>query len=213
MPALLEKGLEYRKELLDKKAENPESQHPVTTIMAMGVFDFGDFSYVSDLNASPNESDYIFHLSFKLLAACCANESIPIIIPRVLLNNLAIKMSTNELQMDPDRHPRWAMDVFAQIRSDLIPDFINKLNLSSNVTPEILVEIAQNQFKANRFNDCALMIVRYKFHEHFDLQTIMLRLVDMNKLETAKLLIQNSEDLKRELIRLLSTNENCKKAT
>jgi len=39
------------------------------------------------------------------------------------------------------------------------------------------------------------MIVRYKFQEHFDVPFIMLRLIDMNKLETAKLLISNNTKL------------------
>lgn len=56
------------------------------------------------------------------------------------------------------------------------------------------------------------MIVRYQFQQSFDLKDIMLRLVDMNKLETAKLLIQHDDNLKIELIRALSTNDNCKKA-
>ena len=40
----------------------------------------------------------------------------------------------------------------------------------------------------------------------------MLKLVDLNKLETAKLLIDGETDLKSDLIRALSTNDNCKKA-
>mgnify|MGYP006899620388 CR=1 FL=1 len=40
----------------------------------------------------------------------------------------------------------------------------------------------------------------------------MMKLVDMNKLETAKLLISNDDKLKLELIRALSTNDNAKKA-
>ena len=40
----------------------------------------------------------------------------------------------------------------------------------------------------------------------------MLKLVDLNKLETAKLLIEGENDLKKDLIRALSTNDNCKKA-
>ena len=56
------------------------------------------------------------------------------------------------------------------------------------------------------------MIIRYKFQEHFDLQELMLKLVDMNKLETAKLLIENNDELKKELIYSLCTNVNCKKA-
>jgi len=40
----------------------------------------------------------------------------------------------------------------------------------------------------------------------------MIKLVDMNKVETAKLLILNDEPMKIELIRVLCTNENVKKA-
>lgn len=40
----------------------------------------------------------------------------------------------------------------------------------------------------------------------------MLKLVDLNKLETAKLLIDHEDELKKELIRALCTNTNCKKA-
>jgi hypothetical protein len=56
------------------------------------------------------------------------------------------------------------------------------------------------------------MIIRYKFQKHFDLKDLMLKLVDLNKLETAKLLIEGENDLKKDLIRALSTNDNCKKA-
>ena len=56
------------------------------------------------------------------------------------------------------------------------------------------------------------MIVRYQFYTQFDLKDLMLRLVDMNKLETAKLLIQHDDSLKKALIIALSTNDNCKKA-
>ena len=40
------------------------------------------------------------------------------------------------------------------------------------------------------------MIVRYKFQEHFDLQGIMMKLVDLNKIETAKMLIADDDQLK-----------------
>lgn len=40
----------------------------------------------------------------------------------------------------------------------------------------------------------------------------MMQLVDLNKIETAKMLIASHDDLKCELIRSLSTNDNCKKA-
>jgi len=40
----------------------------------------------------------------------------------------------------------------------------------------------------------------------------MMRLADLNKLETAKLLIQHSDELKVELVNQMSNNDMCKKA-
>ena len=40
----------------------------------------------------------------------------------------------------------------------------------------------------------------------------MMKLVDLNKIETAKILIAEDDKLKVELIKRLSTNDNCKKA-
>lgn len=68
------------------------------------------------------------------------------------------------------------------------------------------------QLKQNRYNDAANMIITYNFHKSFDIQHLMLCLVDMNKLDTAKMLIKNDDALKRVLIQTLSTNDNCKKA-
>lgn len=93
-------------------------------------------------------------------------------------------------------HQEWAMDIFDKIRSDLVPDYVIKLKVSHMVTDELLIEITNKQIKQNRFNDASLMIVRYKFQEHFDLRYLMLRLADLNKMETAKLLIQHSDSLK-----------------
>lgn len=130
----------------------------------------------------------------------------------MLLNSVALKLSSNEIEFEVPRHQFWALEIFASIRSDLVPDFVSKLRISQLVTPQILLDITKKQFAQGRYNDASLMIVRYKFHAHFDLHNLMLRLVDMNKLETAKLLIQADDKLKVELIKSLSTNDNVKKA-
>ena len=56
------------------------------------------------------------------------------------------------------------------------------------------------------------MIIRYKFWSNFDLRDLMMKLVDLNKLETAKMLIANENDLKIELVKSLATNDNVKRA-
>ena len=80
------------------------------------------------------------------------------------------------------------------------------------MTEELLHTCAKNQVVSGRYNEGALMIIRYKFQKHFDLKDLMLKLVDLNKLETAKLLIEGEVELKKDLVRALATNDNCKKA-
>ena len=103
-------------------------------------------------------------------------------------------------------------EVFDKIRADLIPDYISKMKLSARVDENVLLNVAKKQLDNGKFNDAALMIVRYKFQEHFDLASIMMKLVDLNKIETAKMLIADNNQLKIQLIKSLSTNDNCRKA-
>lgn len=209
LPALIDLARDYRKELL----QNPEkAKGSSNLIMGMCITNFGHFSHLVKEQTMPSESDYILHLSFCLLRECCLHERIPAIIPRMLLNNIAIKVCTEELEFVVPRHQQWALEIFDCIRSDLVPDFITKLKIQHLITPQILLEITQKQFSQNRFNDASLMIVRYKFHAHFDIYDLMLKLVDTHKLETAKLLIQHDDELKVKLIKVLCTNENVKKA-
>jgi hypothetical protein len=82
-----------------------------------------------DKPEKPTKDDYIFHLTFGLLQECCQNDKVPAIVPRIILNNLAIKMMDEEIEMVSPRHQNWAIDIFDKIRSDLVPDFITKLKL------------------------------------------------------------------------------------
>lgn len=40
-----------------------------------------------------------------------------------------------------------------------------------------------------------MMMIRYNFHKHFNLRDIMMKLIDLNKTETAKMLIANDSQL------------------
>lgn len=76
-----------------------------------------------------------------------------------------------------------------------------------------MLKCAKNQILSGRYNDAALLIIKEKFHEHFDIKELVVRLVEENKLETVKLLIQNQdESLKKDLIFAMSNEAQCKKA-
>lgn len=111
-------------------------------IMSKCIKDHGNFSNPNQEASAPTQDDYIFHLTFCMLEYCCINERIQNIIPRVILNNLAIKLIQNELNMCIPIHQEWAMHIFDKVRSDLVPDFISKLKLNNLVTEELLVSCA-----------------------------------------------------------------------
>ena len=116
----------------------------------------------------PTETDYILHMSLGLLANCCSNSEINAIIPRIILNIIAMMMN-DRLKLEDPKHQDWALSIFDKIRADLIPDFISKLKISARVDENVLLNVAKKQLDNGKFNDAALMIVRYKFQEHFDL--------------------------------------------
>ena len=146
LPALLDLAVEYRDEIL-KKAKDSNPEQPLDgiidqTILMMGIKDFGFFKQPNE-SVIPTKDDYLFHLTLMLLEHCCTNDRIQNIIPRVIMNNLAIKLSQNEMKMELPRHQMWAMQIFHKIRSDLVPDYISKLQLGNLVTEDLLVDCAK----------------------------------------------------------------------
>jgi len=147
LPELIELGKKYRLELIQKFAQNPERMqtYPHHLIMAQGIFNFGMFAHRSEQNIAPNESDYVIHLSFMILRECCLNDKVPSILPRILLNNIALKLGTQELEFRVPTHQNWALEIFDCIRSDLVPDFITKLKINQLITEQVLIDITKKQ--------------------------------------------------------------------
>lgn len=81
-------------------------------------------------------------MSLCLLASCCSNSDIAAIIPRIILNNIAI-MIDERITLELPKHQDWAMSIFDQIRADLIPDFIGKLKLAKRIDEKVLLDVAK----------------------------------------------------------------------
>lgn len=168
LPALLEKGLEHRTEVLAKVQADPDHAKTLGShLMSQCIVDYGMFSDEQDAQnperVKPTVHDYMLHLSLGLLVETCTGGDIPAILPRIILNNLAIKLSSGEIVLEQPRHQQWGLHIFHRIRSDLLPDFMAKLKLSALVNDSVLLDVTKKQLSNNKFNDAALMIVRYKF--------------------------------------------------
>lgn len=113
--------------------------------------------------------------------------------------------------MVKDYHKEEAFEVLEFLRSELVKDFTQSLGLE--ITQEQILECVKNQILSGRYNDAALLIIKEKFHQQFDIKELMLKLVEDNKIETVKLLIQHQdESLKKDLIFAMSNVDQCKKA-
>lgn len=109
LPALLEKGLEYRTELLAKVQADPDAAKTVgTTLMSQCILDFGIFNDAAVAQnpeqSKPTVHDYLLHLSLGLLVETCSGGDIPAIVPRIILNNLAIKLTSGEIVLEQPKH-------------------------------------------------------------------------------------------------------------
>jgi hypothetical protein len=108
LDGLLAKGLEYRAETLQKLNETPNLLDAQgNTIMSMCIKDHGYFKGICDNPEEgklPNEHDYFLHLIFGLLIESCSNDSIPSLVPRIILNNLAINISEGKFVLQIPRH-------------------------------------------------------------------------------------------------------------
>ena len=107
------------------------------------ILNYGMFATtcVSDgkVSVKPNSNDYVIHFILGLLESSSLNQQISPIIPRVILNILAMKLNDGSIQLSVPMHQQWAMQVFPNIKADLISDFILKFSLQNLVTDDLLL--------------------------------------------------------------------------
>lgn len=62
--------------------------------MAKGIMNYGAFENLRKQGdaSTPTKDDYLFHMTFCLLEQTCVDDRIQMLIPRIILNNLAIRM-------------------------------------------------------------------------------------------------------------------------
>lgn len=73
-------------------------------------------------------------------------------------------------------------------------------------------ELAAHHVAKHKYNDAAIIIHKFKFHKDFDCPLILEKLVDSNRIPTAKMICTLDPAFTLHLIKLLSTNDNCKVA-
>ena len=84
---------------------------------------------------------------------------------RTVLEVIGERIESKELELAKPRHQKWAMSAMHRVRSDLIPEYIKRLDLTKLATPEAMLEVAKKQVESHRYGDAAPLIVEHQLHE------------------------------------------------
>lgn len=87
------------------------------------------------------ESDYIVRFMLDLLEAVQKNDTVPMIIGRTIINNLSMQITDSEIILT-NKHQEIAVSKMENIRSEVIFDFVQKMNLSGRVDESFFKELA-----------------------------------------------------------------------
>ena len=105
-----------------------------------------------------------------------------------------------------------AISKLEHIRGEMIFDFVSKMQITERVDAEYFKALAKSHVAKNKYNEAAMIIYKFKFHAEFDIFGIMNKLVDANKIASAKALCELDMQYTLHLIKVLSTNDNAKVA-
>ena len=103
-----------------------------------------------------------------------------------------------------------AIDKLGSVRADILMDYVSKFKLQNQVDNKFFEEMARKNIQKNKHHEAAIIIHRFKFQDRFDCQMIILKLIDMQRIEIVKQLVEDNMELKIFTINSLATNENCK---
>ena len=115
---------------------------------------------VFTLELDDNDNDYQVRFILNLMEACCMKEDLSGIICRVLLNNLTNQIRDEEIVYNL-KHQDIAFTKLENIRTEMLFDFVEKMNLKERVTPDFYKEIAKKHLEKNRYHEAALIIHKF----------------------------------------------------
>mmetsp|Transcript_11934 Transcript_11934/g.8327 ORF Transcript_11934/g.8327 Transcript_11934/m.8327 type:complete len:215 (+) Transcript_11934:1464-2108(+) len=105
-----------------------------------------------------------------------------------------------------------AFNKLQNIRAEIVGEYIRNLALTERVPADYFLKLAQKHVENKNYNEAALIIVKYKYFDHFDIMFLFENLVNTNRLPSAKLLINRDVELQKKAIHMLSTYKHHKVA-
>lgn len=79
------------------------------------------------------------------------------------------------------------MDKLGAIRSEVIHDYVKHLKLQ--VSSDYFLDLTRQYMDASRYVDATTCIMKFGFYDKFDILELCINLVDINKVQQAKMLV------------------------
>lgn len=132
------------------------------------------------MNCTGNETvdDYVFTLCFRFLMACSSNDSVPLLVNRIIVNTLALQIMDEKIKLLP-RHEDMAISTLPYLRAELLFDFLSKFKLEARCDEKYFKELAQQYIDQRKYSEAAHIISKFDFFDHgFDNNRVVEMLVD-----------------------------------
>ena len=157
------------------------------------------------------ENEFVFYFTMQLLEACCIKSEVPQLVIRIMINSLGNLIAEKKLTVTPEMK-NYAKDKLGCLRAEVVFDFVKAIQLNDIVNEDYFLKLAHENMENAKFPEAAIIITKFRFFDKFDILQLILDLVDVKRIPTAKLLIDNLPFLKVKVIRMLSTNLHAKTA-
>ena len=158
-----------------------------------------------------SEEDYIFYFTINLLEACCARNEVPMIVIRIAWNSLKFMIDEGTIKIT-DKHREFAQTKIEKIRAEIVFEFVKLLGIQSIISPDYFEKLAHQHIENGRFPEATTLIIKFNIFNKFDLLDLIVNLVQMNRVPTAKLILDHVPALRERAIRKLSTPHMAKAA-
>jgi len=158
-----------------------------------------------------SEDDYVIHFTLNVLEACSIRPEVPLLVIRIALNHLHILLNDGKLVLS-EACKKSAIEKLDKMRPDVVFEYVRHLQLSQLTAPDYFEKLAQDHIDHARYAEAAILIIKFRYFEKFDLLELVINLVEANRVPTARLILDNVPSLKEKSVRLLSNPVHAKVA-
>jgi len=161
-----------------------------------------------------SEDDYVIHFTLNVLEACSIRPEVPLFVIHIALQHLHILLRDGKLVLS-EACKKSAIEKLDKIRPDVVFEYVRYLQLSQLTAPDYFEKLAQDHIDHARYAEAAVLIIKFRYFEKFDLLELVINLVkskEANSDTRYRQILNNVPSLIEKSVRLLSNRVHGKVA-